>query len=362
MTKTIAELTDCLRQKMQRGGLNGSLKVDLGEDGVIFVDGSAVSNTNGQADCTITTTLEMFNELYAGKIDAVQAHYKHRLSIDGSQLLATQLTALMDNAEGPSKRVARFSGDARVPDIVKALRSTGAAVIENCITDELADRVAAELRPHFDECGTAYQADFEGYKTLRLGEILARSRSSSELVGEALLLSVVDEILLPHCINYRIGSCTGIEIFPGETAQALHRDDGIYPIHIQGVEWQVSAMWALSDFTKENGATHLLPGSHDGPPRATAAKSEYTVQAEMTKGSLLLYLGSLLHGGGANNSDQPRMGLVNTYAVGWLRQEENHYLGIPKEIADSYPLRIRQLMGYQTHGLLGWYPGADINM
>ena len=78
----------------------------------------------------------------------------------------------------------------------------------------------------------------------------------------------------------------------------------------------------------------------------------------MTKGSLLLNLGSVLHGGGANNSDLPRMGLVNTYAVGWLRQEENHYLAIPKEIADSYPKRIRELMGYQTHGLLGWYPDA----
>ncbi|MCZ6852713.1 MAG: phytanoyl-CoA dioxygenase family protein [Gammaproteobacteria bacterium] len=362
MIRTIADLTESLQQKTQAKGLSGSLKVNLGDEGVIFIDGSAVSNTDGKADCTITTTLEMFSDLYAGKIDAVQAHYKHRLQIDGSQLLATQLTALMDNAEGPSKRIGRFSRDADVQDIATALRSTGAVVIENCVTDELADRVAAELRPHFDESGTAYQADFEGYKTLRLGEILARSRSSSELVGEALLLSVIDEILLPHCINYRIGSCTGIEIFPGETAQELHRDDGIYPIHIQGVEWQVSAMWALSDFTKKNGATHLLPGSHDGPPRAAAAKSDYTAQAEMTKGSVLLYLGSLLHGGGANNSDQPRMGLVNTYAVGWLRQEENHYLAIPKEIADSYPLRIRELMGYQTHGLLGWYPDAETDM
>ncbi len=362
MTKSVVELTKSLQQNTQRGSLSGSLKVNLGDDGVIYIDGSTVSNTDGNADCTITTTLEMFNELYAGKVDAVQAHYKHRLCIEGSQLLATQLTALMDNAEGPSKRVGRFSRDADIGEIVKALRSTGAAVVENCVSDELADRVAAELRPHFDESGAAYQADFEGYKTLRLSEILARSRSSAELIGEALLLSIIDEILLPHCINYRIGSCTGIEIFPGETAQSLHRDDGIYPVHIQGVEWQVSAMWALTDFTKENGATHLLPGSHDGPPRAAFAKSDYTVQAEMTKGSLLLYLGSILHGGGANNGDQPRMGLVNTYAVGWLRQEENHYLAIPKEIADSYPKRIRQLMGYQTHGLLGWYPDADGNI
>ncbi len=88
-------------------------------------------------------------------------------------------------------------------------------------------------------------------------------------------------------------------------------------------------------------------------------KIEHTVQAPMSKGSLLLYLGSVLHGGGSNQSDKPRMGLINTYSLGWLRQEENHYLAIPREIADSYPERIRQLMGYQSHGpILGSYPGT----
>ena len=116
------------------------------------------------------------------------------------------------------------------------------------------------------------------------------------------------------------------------------------------MELQVSAMWALSDFTIENGATHVLPGSHRGPPRSATTNVAHTVQATMAKGSLLLYLGSVLHGGGANNSDLPRMGLVNTYALGWLRQEENHYLAIPRAIADSYPEHIRRLMGYQPHG------------
>lgn len=78
----------------------------------------------------------------------------------------------------------------------------------------------------------------------------------------------------------------------------------------------------------------------------------------MPKGSALLYLGSLWHNGGANRSNKPRMGLVNTYALGWLRQEENQYLTVPREIADSYPERVRRHMGYESHGLiLGVYPG-----
>ena len=170
---------------------------------------------------------------------------------------------------------------------------------------------------------------------------------------------MVDAILLPHCINYRIGSCTGIEILPGETAQPLHRDDGIYPISIQGMELQVSAMWALDDFTRENGATHVVPGFHQGPSRSVTERAVHSVQAPMPKGSLLLYLGSVLHGGGANTTDAPRMGLINTYSLGWLRQEENHYLAIPREVADSYPESIRKLMGYEPHGpILGSYPGT----
>ena len=88
-------------------------------------------------------------------------------------------------------------------------------------------------------------------------------------------------------------------------------------------------------------------------------KAEYTAQATISKGSLLLYLGSVLHGGGANDSTTPRMGLINTYSLGWLRQEENHYLAIPREVAQAYPERIRHLIGYQSHGpLLGAYPGS----
>jgi ectoine hydroxylase-related dioxygenase (phytanoyl-CoA dioxygenase family) len=122
------------------------------------------------------------------------------------------------------------------------------------------------------------------------------------------------------------------------------------------MEWQVSVNWALDEFTAENGATRVVPGSHRWLEERRAAEDEI-VQAIMPKCSVLVYLGSVLHGGGSNLSDRPRMGLVNTYSLGWLRQEENMYLTIPREIAESYPDNIRRLIGYQGHGeFLGWYP------
>ena len=359
MVALVDELVETLRQSLAVEGLSAPLKFDLGPDGVLWIKGSEVCRHDRPADTVLTTTTEVLAAICAGRTDPAQAYYQGHLHLSGSQNHAMQLSRLLDAAHGgETRRISRFSPQDDGRDVAEALNAAGAAIVENCVSEALADRVAQELRPHFDAVGDAYYADFEGYRTLRLSEILARSRASAELIGDAFTLGVVDQILLPHCINYRIGSCTGIEILPGESVQVLHRDDGIYPLSIQGMELQVSAMWALNDFTVENGATHVLPGSHQGPPRSVNTRTEHTVQAVMAKGSLLLYLGSVLHGGGANRSDAPRMGLINTYSLGWLRQEENHYLAIPREVADSYPERIRQLMGYEPHGpILGTYPG-----
>lgn len=249
-----------------------------------------------------------------------------------------------------------FMPDTDTTEILAVLKRDGAAVIRDAATPETIEAVREELRPCFDSEGTYDQSEFNGYATLRVPGILARSRSAAELIAHPKLLEIADAILLPHCTAYRIGSTTGIEIHPGETEQRLHRDDGIYPLRVPGMELQLSSNWALDDFTEENGATRLIPGSHAWK-EAYVVREEDCVQAVMPKGSLLLYLGSVMHGGGANRSNRPRMGLVNTYALGWLRQEENQYLTIPRKIAESYPERLRRLMGYQTHGrLLGWYP------
>jgi ectoine hydroxylase-related dioxygenase (phytanoyl-CoA dioxygenase family) len=242
-------------------------------------------------------------------------------------------------------------------DIVKALMQDGGVIVANQVEHELIDKIAAELRPHFDDQGHKFQNKFNGFKTLRLATILALSRASADLIAHPRVMEIADAVLGPHCENYRIGSSTGIEIYPGEDGQALHRDDDFYPMRIPNVEFQLSAMWALDDFTLENGATQVVPGSHDLRDVSDVNKAD-VVQAVMPKGSVLYYLGSTIHAGGANRSQSPRSGLITTYSLGWLRQEENQYLGVPREVADSFPEHLRRLMGYQVHGkYLGVYPG-----
>jgi len=247
--------------------------------------------------------------------------------------------------------------DASADTITQALRDDGAVIVERLADEGVCDAILAELRPTFDREGRRFENDFNGYKTNRVASTLAYAPRSADLIGHARVLEVADRVLLPHCVNYRIGSNTAIEILPGEGHQVLHRDDSIYPVQIPGIEWQVDVMWALCDFTLENGATRVVPGSHRWIGRRTPVESE-VVQAVMPKGSALFYMGSVWHGGGQNRSNAARAGLINTYALGWLRQEVNQYLTIPRDMVRAYPETIRRLIGYQSHGRgLGKYRG-----
>ena len=250
-----------------------------------------------------------------------------------------------------------FQNDADSKAVTEALVRDGGAIIARQIDDRLVDQVNSEFQEHYDSEGRKFTNDFNGYKTRRLNGVLALSRTSADLIAHPRVLEIADLILKPHCECYRIGSCTAIEIHPGEGDQVLHRDDDFYPIRIPGVEYQIAAMWALDDFTIENGATRVVPGSQD-LREIDNIKESQVEQAVMPKGSVLFYLGSTVHGGGENRASKPRSGLINTYSLGWLRQEENHYLTIPREIADSYPDNVRRLIGYQSHGRhLGAFPG-----
>ena len=252
--------------------------------------------------------------------------------------------------------LARFDARAKSVDVAEALRRDGGVILEDCVEPALAEQAAAELRPRLDREGRQSENDFNGYATLRIGSVLKDCPTTAELIGHPRVLEVADAVLLPNCTNYRIGSTTAIEVCPGEHDQPLHRDDVIYPMDIPGVQLQIGTNWALDEFTRENGATRVVPDSHRWDRTRPPRDGDTVVQAVMSKGSVLVYLGTTWHGGGANRTDRARLGLVNTYSLGWLRQETNQYLSVPREVADRYPEPIRHLLGYQQSGLLGYFP------
>ena len=260
----------------------------------------------------------------------------------------------------------RSFGNETSAGIVSAtLLQEGGVVVRNVAPDDLIDKINQELRKPLDTKGHEFENAFNGYKTRRLGAILGLSRSSADLLTNPLALGVADAVLKRHCENYQVGSMTAIEIHPGEKAQILHRDGDFYPIAIPGVEFQLQAMWALSDFTAENGATRivtdrdLLRGVKNAETEAFENIDEAKVsQAVMPKGSVFFWLQSTIHGGGANTASTPRAGLFISYCLGWVRQEDNQYLLMPRDVAESFPENVSRLLGYQSHGkFLGIYPG-----
>ena len=169
----------------------------------------------------------------------------------------------------------------------------------------------------------------------------------------------MDGILGPFCQQYQIHLTQAIKIDPGETQQILHRDDEMLPCPSEGINLMANVMWALEDFTIENGATVIWPGSHKWPITRDVPDGALK-QAVMKKGSALVWLGKTQHCGGANTSDAPRSGLTISYSLGWLRQAENQFLAYPPEIAKDFPSQIQDLIGYKVHRpVLGYYEGQE---
>jgi len=243
-----------------------------------------------------------------------------------------------------------FDRTTAIETIIAALRSDGAVVVNELADPELVDAVAAQLRPKFDEAAARVKSAFDGSRTNRYNCVLRGAPSAAELVEHDMLIAVANNIMLPHCATYQVGSMTAIEILPGELAQALHRDDSLYPIELAGMELQLGVMWALNDFTEENGATRVIPDSHRFLRSWHLPDLSAWEAAVMPKGSALFYMGSTWHGGGMNTSNGPRAGLINTYSLGWLRQESNQYIETPSKIAVNFSPRLRALLGYTPHG------------
>lgn len=257
----------------------------------------------------------------------------------------------------------QFNPTASPEKVAAATLRDGAAIVLELASKDLTDTIARQLREKMEKFGHRTRNDFTGHKVNRSYSVLSEAPGSVDLIAHDMVMGVADIVLLPHCESYTIGSITGIDILPGQGDQRLHRDDSMYPLQIPGMQTVISCMWALTDFTEENGATAVVPGSHRHIGRGEDVDVSNREQAVMPKGSALFYLGSTMHGGSANRSNDARLGLINTYSLGWLRQEVNQYLSVPMEIARTYDERMRRLLGYTTHDkegdCLGKYFGSD---
>ncbi|MDT5028235.1 MAG: hypothetical protein QOE61_4661 [Micromonosporaceae bacterium] len=239
--------------------------------------------------------------------------------------------------------------------LLEHLNQDGCVVVEGLLSADEVTEVKAALQPHLDAVDTGTNS-FLGRRTRRVFAIIAKTRAVDQLAIHPLVLAVLDGILE----HYLLSAPVVISIGPGEKAQTLHRDETSYPVaRGQSGELVVNVMWALDDFTEINGATRMIPGSHRWPDQS-GAREELTERATMPKGSICIFLGSAVHGGGANNSDQPRLGIVMEYSAAWLRPQENLALAVPRSMARQLPEPLKRLIGYGIYPpFLGYVDGQD---
>jgi len=248
----------------------------------------------------------------------------------------------------------RMSAQAKIEEILEVVSREGAMILEGVLAPVQVARVLEEVMPYVEATKPGHD-DFSGRHTTRTGALVARSPASREMIMHPTVLGVARQFLAPWCERVQLHLSQVIRIRPGQEAQLVHRDRWAWGTHLDRLEPQLNTIWALCEFREENGATQVVPGSVDWPDTRRPEPGEICY-AEMDPGSVLIYSGSVFHGGGANVSAGDRIGVNMTYTLGWLRQEENQYLSCPPEIAKDLDPELQDLIGYTLGNYaLGYY-------
>ncbi len=235
---------------------------------------------------------------------------------------------------------------------VARVERDGYTIVENAFDADFADTVCADLLRLERELGIVPARNrFEGPKTVRIYNLLVHGTLYEQIAEHENVLPIVEGVLDAGCL---VSSLSSISIQPGESPQPIHADDQLIPIPKPHPPLVCNTMWAFTDYTAANGATRIIPGSHKRDHSPTYGEEYDSVPAEMPRGGVMVYNGSMWHGGGANDADARRVGIAMNYCAGYIRQQENQQLGIPREIARRFSPRLRELVGYGVYnGLIG---------
>lgn len=259
-----------------------------------------------------------------------------------------------------TSQIRHLPGNAGLEDILHCVAEDGAVILDDVLQSERLATIDQELAP-FLQNETRGRDAFTGFHTQRIGALVARSAACGELALDPRMLAAARAYLGAYCDDVQLHFTSAVAIAPGESAQILHRDRGIWGGYLpRQIEPLFSTIWALTPFTRENGATQVVLGSHQWEKERQPEPHDIA-HAEMSAGSVLCYNGTVLHGGGANTTErETRIGVFLHYTLNWLRQEENQYLSCPPEHAQRLSRELRALIGYAKGGyVLGFYSDPD---
>ena len=254
--------------------------------------------------------------------------------------------------------IPRVSADASTDEMARLLGGAGCLVVTDAFDADTRAAIEEAMRPHLDALPAEWvetddpESFYPGY-TRRAIAVVERAPAARALVAHPVSAALCEHHLRPNCDRYQLHVTGALEVGPGARDQVLHREEdpfAFFPLPRPSLV--VAGMWAISDFTADNGGTRLVPGSHRWSADRTYSPDE-VVAAEMPAGSVLYWMGGTLHGAGANVSDGRRFGLILSYSVGWVRQEENQYLSIAPETIGKLSPDLQALTGREPHEALG---------
>ena len=258
-----------------------------------------------------------------------------------------------------AEQIPEFPPQADIGQVAAALDEVGAVVVTGMTDADTRTALGVQLHDHLQAARVITDDDPQAFypgHTQRVTALVARAPAVRPLVSDARLLALCDAILLPNCERYQLHVSSALVVGPGARAQVLHREDDVYPFfRVPRPHLVLASMWALSEFTRDNGATLIVPGSHRWDAGREATPDE-VVSAEMPAGAMLVWLGGTLHAAGANRTaDEWRHGVFISFSLGWLRQEENQYLDVPPAVARTLDDDLAALVGYAPHTGLGFH-------
>ena len=247
---------------------------------------------------------------------------------------------------------------ATVDEILEVFNRDGAVIIRNLVDENLVSRLRADLDAVIEQANVGTRSGdpivdkFWGARTKRFGRLAWRSPAFIDVLTNKTMVEISDRLLLPNAVDWWLNSALMMVIGPGEKAQVLHRDVNNWPFFETPAAPEVTVSWmvALGPFTRENGATNVVPGSHAWSNFADRSLEGKVVQAEMEAGSGLLYAGRALHGGGSNISENDwRLGMHVSHVVGWLTPEEALPVATPWEVAKDLDPQVQRRLGWRCY-------------
>lgn len=279
----------------------------------------------------------------------IESHYTNA---DGSPKASAQALRELRVKQSAEKHGVNESD---VHSLMEQVNKSGYVMIPELVTAADMASIKSDVMPLLQHDG---RTEFEGYKTRRIYSVFEKTLALNPLIEHPLILALLDQVLQD---NYLLSQVQAINVTPGEIAQPLHHDDGFYPLQRPRAPISAATIWAIDDFTENNGATRVIPASHRWDGRHPGDGSEYELlPAVMPAGSVIFFLGTLWHGAGPNNSDAARMAATAQYCEPWARQQENYSLAISRGRAKLCSKTIQEMLGYSMlFPFIGFVNGRD---